>query len=543
MTARPLPGETGFGPPDRDRALSLLLVALGVVLFLAAQLSNLTGEFVNNDVAGIAYEADTLLRGDLPYRDTVQHKPPASFFVFAAVFALFGRDLYAVQLALTAWLLFGAAGVFRAARVLWGSRLGSATAVFLYLLYAGFFELNYSTWMAPAYVWAAAELLAGLKTGSPRHNIAAGAWAALAFLFKQPGIVLGPLALSLWALSRRRQEPGATVATLAQWIGGAVAGALPLVLFYAARGALGDLVRGVLAIGEYQTHLSQVTTKAPGLADLTSLVLLQLVRLFPVAVWLSSLTLAGALWLAARRRPVAPLLPVLLFLFWSLLGGAMSGYRFYRHYAIQYLPALALLGAHPDGPFRLMRNARSRSAGRALAAVSALLTLHHVYVLAAHPGVVYDRRPPLLSDGSTPARRAGEHIRARTTPADTVYVWGWIAWPVYFWSDRRAPLSSYRELGTVTTVNSNTHWSHSEPFRFVPGKAADDLVRAFRERRPAYFVYSPYYVLESGGGPEPLWDFAALLEVLRRDYALEAAYGDLQLYVRRDLPRERAVAR
>jgi len=534
VTARPLPGETGFGPPDRDRALSLLLVALGVALFLAAQLSNLSGEFVNNDVAGIAYEADTLLRGDLPYRDTIQHKPPASFFVFAAVFGLVGRDLHAVQLVLTAWLLFGAAGVFRAARVLWGSRLGSATAAFLYLLYAGFFELNYSSWMAPAYVWAVAELLAGLKTGSPRHNLAAGAWATLAFLFKQPGIVLGPLALSLWALSRRKQEPGATAATLAQWVGGAVAGALPIVLFYAARGALGDLVRGVLAIGEYQTHLSQVTTKAPGLADLASLVLLQLVRLFPVAVWLASLTLAGALWLAARRRPVAPLLPVLLFLFWSLLGGAMSGYRFYRHYAIQYLPALALLGAHPDGPFRLMRNGRSRSAGRALAAVSALLAVHHVYKLAAHPGVVYDRRPPLLSDGSTPARRAGEHIRARTTPEDTVYVWGWLAWPVYFWADRRAPLRAYREMGTVTTVNTNTAWSASQAFSFAPGRGADELVAAFEERRPAYFVYSPYYVWQSGGGREPLLEFDALESLLQRDYKLEATHGDLLVYARTD---------
>jgi hypothetical protein len=211
----------------------------------------------------------------------------------------------------------------------------------------------------------------------------------------------------------------------------------------------------------------------------------------------------------------------------------MSGARFYEHYAIQYLPALAILAAHPAGLLGLLDPGVPRWPRLPATILAAVLAGTEGMRLATSPGRTFDYKPPLLEDGSTAARRAGEHIRARTRPEDTIYVWGWLAWPVYYWADRRAPLRAYREMGRVTTVNTNVHGGPSQPFRVRPGPEADELVRAFEDRKPAYFVYSPYYVWQSGGGPEPLDEFDALVSLLGRDYELEATYGNLLLYARR----------
>lgn len=525
------PGDPAGGAEAGRAALAIL--ALGLAAFAWIRVASFTHEFGNNDVAGIAYEADTLLRGDLPYRDTVQFKPPGSFFVFAAVFGVLGRDLGAVHVVLSAWLLAGAWGVHRAARVLHGPGPAAALAAAVYLASAGRFDLNYSTWMAPACALAFASFAGGLRTGSFRAHLAGGAWSAVAFLFKHPAAVLAPLAFVLWLYARRRGEAGANGRAFAGWALGAAVAAAPLVLFYGARGALGDLLGGVFAWGEYRGHVAGAASATPPLAHLASLVAAQQFDLFPLATGLLVVTFAGAALRSRRGLPSDPLLPGVAFLLLSLAGGAMSGARFYEHYAIQYLPALALLAAHPSGVLGLARGEAGRAPARLAAAAALLLAAFQAYGVAADPGRTYDYRPPRLPDGSTAARRAGEHIRARTRPDETIYAWGWLAWPVYFWADRRAPLRNYREMGSVTTVNTNTAWSSSQAFSFSPGRAADELVAAFEERRPAYFVYSPYYVWQSGGGREPLDDFTAFRELLGRDYALEASYGNLRVYARK----------
>ena len=46
---------------------------------------------LSDDEAIYATTADALTRGDLLYRDVVDHKPPAIYHVYQAGFAVFGR--------------------------------------------------------------------------------------------------------------------------------------------------------------------------------------------------------------------------------------------------------------------------------------------------------------------------------------------------------------------------------------------------------------------------------------------------------------------
>ena len=53
---------------------------------------------VSNDAGTYLTQADGILAGRLPYRDTFDHKTPGTYVLFAAVLAATGRSLAAVQL-------------------------------------------------------------------------------------------------------------------------------------------------------------------------------------------------------------------------------------------------------------------------------------------------------------------------------------------------------------------------------------------------------------------------------------------------------------
>ena len=87
----------------------LAVFALGVLL----RLPTFSRPLLSDDEAIYATTADALNRGDLLFRDVVDHKPPAVYHVYQAAFAAFGRyqmqgphALVILAVLLTAGLLF-----------------------------------------------------------------------------------------------------------------------------------------------------------------------------------------------------------------------------------------------------------------------------------------------------------------------------------------------------------------------------------------------------------------------------------------------------
>ena len=134
-------------------ALGALLALLGACAFWWVRSQAIEGTVGNADVAGILYNADVLLRSELPFRDSIEYKSPASFFLAAAVFSLFGRDLEVLRAAFSVWMFLGGVVVYLAARWLYRDRtdVSAGMAAGLYWLSAGHFDFNYSSWMVPAY--------------------------------------------------------------------------------------------------------------------------------------------------------------------------------------------------------------------------------------------------------------------------------------------------------------------------------------------------------------------------------------------------------
>ena len=496
-----------------------LLWGLGLALFASIRLQLFDDEVPNPDISGILYNADGLLRGELPYVDNAELKPLGSFYVVAAIFGAFGRDLDVLQWAYTAWLLLGLP-----AMVLGLPRGSTATAKALaaavYLYYGGMFTYNYTAWMMPVYAWAFVGIVRSLDLDEGRWAWAllGGAASAVAFAFMQRAGVLGPLALVLWGL--RARAGGPRWRTLAGWVAGALLGASLVALPYLARGELGALLRGLFPLDVVSTYGASASNSLGGLLQVPGLL---------------AETFGGALALAAiglvlsRRAHERAAVPAALFVVASLVGTGLGGARFYLHYLPQLVPGLALLvGASALGRGIDDPEAATRWRGGAMAAIGVVL-LGWVQAVSAGDAHRYEAKARRLENGKSAAQAAGAHIRARTDPDDRIYGWGWTAWRVYFWADRRAPGRYYKALGRVTTFNTNTAFDPGGDIVFVEGPHAAAFIADFDAHPPVYFVLSPSFTKAFGARREPLEAFAKLRGRLERDYRPEAEFGDLLL--------------
>ncbi|MFO7566123.1 MAG: glycosyltransferase family 39 protein [Enhygromyxa sp.] len=522
---------TGLSP----RFVASVLLGTGLLVFAIVRASLWFDDFSNPDIGAIASTADLILAGGLPYVDTIEFKPPGVGFLFAGVFALLGRSLDALQIAYAAWLLLGAGAIWLGARDPSDPR-PAALATAVYLLYAGMFDFNYSAWMMPAYAWAWVATQRGLSRPTLSWSIAAGALGVLAFTLKQQAVVLGLAMIVAWLLARRRGAAGARSTTPLWWLLGGAIGLLPLTLRYAIAGELPALYAGLFAFGKVAAY-AQAGGAHLGPLALVGAVLAQLVRTFPVALALACVAGVAAALDRKADRAGPPMLDTVVLLLVSIAAGGLGGARFYLHYLVQDLPALALLAGHPATVGLLGRGpapSRAHALARALGwIVVSAATIGQALQIAGGDGHRYDAIARRLESGKTAAQVAGQHIAARTRADETIFVWGWTAWRVPFWADRKLATRVHKELGTLTEFNTNSAFEPARPIHFVPGPYADEVLQAFSEAPPSYIVHSDSFTTTFGCDRDPLLEFEALTELILRDYVPEAQYGDLRLYVRR----------
>ena len=527
---------------ERDRVVLLVLV-LGVVAMLGARLHVLDDEFPNPDIAGIVYNAELILDGGRPYLDTLEIKPPGAFLLTAASISLLGRTLEALQLFHALWLALGAVGIWWAARAIADDeaepQLGprcAAVGVAVYLVSAAMFSYNYSSWMTPAYALAVGAALRGMRRGSGWHQVLAGAAALAAVLIIQRAAVLAIVLPGLWIWARRRGWPGVHPRLWVQWIGGALLVGIPLVLWFGV-GEAGLLFSGVVPVGVGLDYAASADGSAFGSAIAA---LPQLAEEFWWPVGL--VTLAAIATATSRNRDFGAWFPGLLWLAASIIGAGLGGGRYYLHYLVQYAPALALLAASPAlvrAGQTAAREPEADTAGserlraRIVMALAVVISVAQLGEIGLGEGHRYEAMARRLKDGKSAAQAAGAHIRAQTTEDDTIFAWGWTAWRVYYWAQRRSFSRVYKPLGSLTTFNTNTAFEPGQGIEFRDGPIAEQVLVEFDANPPAYVIYSPSMVQAFGAKHEPLEDYVGLRDRITRDYVPEAQFGDLRLLRRR----------
>ena len=359
------------------------------------------------------YVASRVRRGELPYRDAWDSKPPLIYFLDAAGLAAAGGSewgVWALQ-----WLFLAAA--LRLSYDALERRVGGAPAALATGLWAaglsevlelGNFTEQYGLTLNFAVLW-----LAGREDIRPRRRAAwIGAATGLLFMLKQNLVAL-PAA---WALARcweLRREPRRLLPELAVSAAAFAAAAGAFWLYFAARGAAGDLWDAAFVYNAVNSTPGWDAKWASAVAG------------FQVT-WETLLPACGGLALLLARRDerlrggfwltCALALPL------ELAASSVTG-RAFRHYYLAWLPAAAPLAAALAGAvWTLPRHRGAVIAGAVLLAASPVLRwraqIEQILALPEGDGVV-------------------RYLAENTGPADSVLVWGVGAYN--FASGRRSP--------------------------------------------------------------------------------------------------------
>lgn len=528
---------------DRARAgLSGLLLACLVAAGL--RLPAFRYDVISDDEAIYHAMARTLAQGGVMYREAVDHKPPGLAYTYALAQRLAAGDgARAMALVHLAGLLAAVGTCF----ALWllARRLLPAAAWVPPLLYAVIstckqpadgLAVNGELLMnLPVALCALCAVEAGCRRGLRRVALdaLAGALGSLAALYKyQAAVVLFALP-ALWleraapvsadgAPARADDLPaaGRFLVRGAASVLGAVAPMAAAAAWFRAQGALREAISwGLLFNRNY------VAEGSPPLWALERLGAQLLGVVLPGALLYGAglLTLArllrqerGASADVPRARP--------FLLLWSLfsLASVGLGFRFFGHYFLQAELPLALLAA---GPAERLLRARPRLSRAALVAPAAVFL-----VLAALPELTR----PLFNGRDPDYLRIGRAVEARTSPSDTIWVWGNV--PQLYYAASRSPGVRFSFCNYLTGLSPGTPSEYDDardPLAHALAWAWPLVLQDLDRNRPALVLDTAAAGLKSYG-KFPIARFPLLESYLAAHYAPEGSVSGVVLYRRRD---------
>ncbi len=365
-----------------------------------------------------------------PYTGFFDIKQPLAYPPYAVFDALWPANMTALRIAsgvlagLTAWLVFA---VLRPRAGTWRAVLGAAVALVAgAATYVEGGDLNIEQLVLPL---ATAAVLVPLAFAERRLwwlPVAVGVLAGLAALTKA-SLALGVVAALLPLLAHRAARGQSAARTVALYAAGVLAPVALVVLFYAGRGAFGDLFEATVTANRRYTDITPGAERWDRFWSHGELWLLM------------GLAIVAGVTRVAFRRDLAAL-TLLLWLAGLLVGAFIPGPAF-PHYFVPMVPAAAcLLALGPAGPARLGRPA--------LAAATVVLAVVAVFPFAredvrAYEGpngrVLYRAYGQLNVDLWRNSVKAGRFLRDRARPGDRLYVTE--STPQPYWYSRIRPAS------------------------------------------------------------------------------------------------------
>ena len=515
---------TGISGPSQDGVATSAALALGgrwrfeaAVLAIIALLPLLFFALIRNnpferDEGVYATIAQGLLRDNVPYRDLFDNKPPLVFGWYALSFLLFGETVAAPRIIAAVMLSLTSVAVYAQTRLLLARGAALLAAVFFGLATGLPFvalHANTEAYMLLPLVGSLFAITMGMRGRRQWWFMLAGVCAGMAVLTKQVA-VWNLLALSVVAVFWRwpADRSWRAIVPAAYVLGGATLAVSLVAIPFALNGALGDFIYASVV---YNYRYLSV------LASFQRVFIMTRSLLFA----LFFLALAGPLVVGAIAGLVTLLRARRVSLWYAFAAwvvacglGVATGGRFYPHYFLQLIPAMAILTAvfvHDR-----FRNRRSFPVHRWTLLATGVL----VIVSAVASGLLYvvpERTEQTFSESAyeqreweESSRELAAYVAARTEPNDRIFNYGRES-QLYFYADR-LPATRYfydwaygYDKGTaLTTVNDLRRdppeyiIDSVQPPLFQPNDRDPEFDRLLAERYESvgHFEYADVYRLK-----------------------------------------------
>ena len=523
----------------------LVVVSWAVVVLSAAQIVLLS---FGRDQGIYATVADGILRGQMPYRDVWDFKPPGIFLVYALAQAAFGKTMLAVRLVEVAGLVGMVFGFMRLTETFFGVRrvgvVGGAVAALIHAQLEFWHSGQPETFGGFLTVWALVLTASeGKRSRRLWRWLAIGALFGGAFLLKPP---LGGGALACAAFLARDQwaREAKWRAAVLPFVVVGLGSLLPLVLcglWFKSRGAWDALSWTLFEFTPGYTKLGWTNRSAPemfywGLEEL-------FFRFSAVGAFGFIAAIVIRPMHEHERRGVFLVLGVMAI---HLAGIAMQGKFFQYHYAAT-LPLLALLGGL--GLYKLWRRTLAAGLSGVLAFVGFVLVAGSMRIAVRDLGSFWDRAVLrtgyLLRTGPIRSRalldkelyRVADYnldanrlvaleVTRRTPPGAKIFVWGFE--PGIYWMADRPPATRY-----VYDVAQRVSWGRE--------RAQRELMADLAKNPPALVVVQhgdrfSWVTGDDFDSAEALPHFHDLARLVERDFQLVTTIEDFDVYERRPAP-------
>lgn len=530
--------------PDRvvDPDGWLVITSWVVIALSAAQILLLS---FGRDQGIYATVADGILRGQMPYRDVWDFKPPGIYVVYALAQALFGKTMLAPRLLEVAGLIGMIFGFMRLSEVFFGVKrvgvVGGAVAALIHAQLEFWHTAQPETFGGFLTVWALVLTAAeGKRSRRLWRWLAIGALFGCAFLLKPPlggGAIVCALFLSRdeWAREGKWQAAVLPFAVIA------VGSLFPIAacgLWFKMRGAWDALSWTLFEFTPGYTKLGWTNRSAPEMFYWGTEELFFRFSALAAAGFIAAIVIRPMH--ESERRGLFLLLGVIAI---HLAGIALQGKFFQYHYAAT-LPLLALLGGL--GLYKLWRRTLGTGATGVVAFMAFVMVATSMRIAVRDLGSFWDRAVlrtgyllrmgPInsrelldkelyrVADYNLDAdRQVALEVQRRTAPGTKIFVWGFEP-GIYWMSDRQA----------------STRYIYDVPQRVSWGRerARAELIAELKQNPPALFITQrgdrfTWVTGDDYDSAEALVHFPELLRIVSDDFELAVTIEDFDVYTRK----------
>jgi hypothetical protein len=513
------------------RCVLLILVAVTALVMVA-----MPKQASSRDQGIFAYIGWRWLEGHIPYQDGgVEVKGPGIYLLYAAAFRLFGISLHSARLTDTLWRFLTVAtflalllaihrrvtisvwigGLFYSIMGTYRERLAAQTESFMDLplilcFLAAYHALESKdrqqlTWMA-----------------------ASGAACGIASSIKLTGLFpLGALALYLAVeLMAQRISLRETTRLVAAWLLGLSAALLPLVIYFAAHGALGDMADIVWTFNRYNAH--QSVSRAT-----ISVLVAFFIGIVPNLLNFSLLHMGALIGigiiLVEERQQHRTAALIIWWLIAAYVTLGLQGKFFPYHFIILAAP-LSIASGHGLG--RIVE--RAHTFPHHWLAVGLVATLGTVISLRQADLWQSLIERVRMNEEKTMVSGEGDHdydvdiavatyLSEHTDPDECILVWGYE--PLIYFLARRSACTRYIFDYPLTCQYAPESWL---------SKTRGIFLEEIDALPPAYIAVAHEDInpVESEDSAQQLSQFPQLAAKVRRDYCLETLIGNFEVYRR-----------